>query len=170
MNDKLKEKIIDWMNENILSPSYLDIGDWESIIDSDLTFSENIKLLIDNFPTLWKSSEDERAKQLVLRKELIEKMLRNEKHCTYRPYKMSGKYFVVSSRFQSSDKARALIDVFRSEKIDDPNEITDEEVNSFSATSSRDELFENFKKWYPEKGISAIRYRNWFRILEEIPA
>ena len=51
------------------------------------------------------------------------------------------------------------------ETIKNPRKITDEEA-SWAGVSGRKELFKLFDKWYGS--TSAIKYRNWFRVLESI--
>lgn len=160
---KLQGKIGGWIRENILGPEYLDQVDLLSEIDSSLTPSENIALLQKRFPTLWRSEEVERPKQLILVSRLIDKVLSQDKACTYRPKRLAGTYYLVPTRFNGRDRARALIEVFHVEEIQRPEEITDEEAR-WAGVSGRKDLFELFQKWYGT--TSAIKFRNWFRVLE----
>jgi hypothetical protein len=166
-SEALREKIKAWASENLLSPTYLAKLDLDAEIDSKLNFGENIRLLEQKFPSLWSSSKEEKPRQMVLVKRLIEPLLNQEKICTYRPYQMHGKYYLVSSRFDQMEGAKAIIEVLKVEEICDPDRITDEEAR-WAGVKDRKELFELFEKWYPERGKKAMRYRNFLQVIEKL--
>lgn len=174
LDARMKSTLRDWVAENLLDPADSEKVDLDSEIDAMLSFDENVRLLREKFPGTFRSDRSERSapKQLIMPEWLIEKVERKEKACTYRPKALSigESYYLVPNRFQGQSKARIVVRIVDVEKIEDADELTDEQVR-WTGLENRNELFTWFKKWYakryPPDGKSAIKFRNWFVVHEE---
>jgi hypothetical protein len=159
----LLPKLRKWAEENALSHIDLQGIDIAAEMDSTLSFQENIELLRKKFPTIWRETDlEEKPKQLILWSKLIPKILEMEKVCTYRPRKLSGTYYVVTSRFRGQKDMKALIEIIKAEQVD-PLSLSEEEAR-WSGVESKAMLLQLFEKWYGD--ISQVRWRNWFRVLQ----
>jgi len=163
---KTKDKFVQWLRENSLSPENLDLIDIEAEFGTDLTFDEAVQLALQRFPGIWKvlpSTRDSKPKQIIFVKDLVEKIADGKIQVTYRKSPKVGTYYVMANRFrQKADSAKLLIEFYRTDRVN-AYELTDDEAR-LAGIESASEIRSLFEKWYgsPIPGL----YRNWFRVLE----
>jgi hypothetical protein len=170
-NNHLRERVRNWAIQNLADPADYDKIDLAVEIDAGLSFDENVRSLQEKFPGAFRSEEERRIapKQLIMPGWLIAKVENREKACTFRPKALNigDSYYLVPNRFQGQSKARVVVRIVEVEKIEDPQELTDEEAR-WTGLADKNELFSWFKKWYakryPPDGVSAIKFRNWFYV------
>lgn len=170
----LSDRLRDWASQNMPEPHDYERIDFSGEIDGSLSFDENVSLLREKFPGIFRERANARTapKQLIMPQWLIAKVETKEKACTYRPKSLNSgeSYYLVPNRFQGQSKARVVVRITEVESIEDPADLTDEQAR-WTGLKDLAELFFWFKKWYskryPPDGKAAIRYRNWF-VIEEL--
>ena len=55
--------------------------------------------------------------------------------------------------------AECFIEIVQTERVEDPNTLTDQDAQ-YAGVTSKQELFDKFTKWYG--GPETIKFRNWF--------
>lgn len=162
---KTKEKFLEWLKENSISPENLDLIDIEAEFGSDLSLDEAIELAIQKFPGIWKvdNTRGSKPKQIIFVKELVDKISDGKVRVTYRKSPKVGLYYVIQNRFkQKPESAKLLIEFYQTDRVN-PYDLTDEEAQ-LAGIDSANEIRSLFEKWYgsPIPGL----YRNWFRVLD----
>ncbi|GBC75254.1 hypothetical protein HRbin06_00570 [archaeon HR06] len=146
-----------WIKKNISDYELLSKIDFRSEYDPKLTFNENITLLKEKYPGIWKG-EEERIKRIVFLDFIIQKILNFEVKVTYRKTPKYGLYYVVNNRFKG--KPVCLIEFYHTEAVD-PYKLTDDDAK-LAGIDTAEEIIKLFKKWYKEP--LPTMWRNWFRL------
>jgi hypothetical protein len=156
-----------WMERNCIDPSQLSKIDFDTEFGMDLSYNEAIELALHKFPTLWRSQTmseyEDKPKQIIFVKELVEKIISGKVQVTYRKSPKIGTYYVIENRFkQKHNSSRILIEFYQTDKVD-AYKLTDEEAQ-LAGIESADKIRQLFGKWYGEPLPSL--YRNWFKVKE----
>jgi hypothetical protein len=143
----------------------LDELDVEAEFGEDLTYNEAVDLALQKFPTFWKTESalrsENKPKQIIFVKELVEKISDGRISVTYRKSPKVGMYYVMENRFrQKTDSARLLIEFYRTDRVN-PYDLTDEEAR-LAGVEGATQIRTLFEKWYGNP-IPTL-YRNWFRV------
>ncbi len=159
-----------WIQDSV-QPDVCDKIDWDSEIDPTLSRNENINLLLEKFPEAFESAAIDsyynRVKQIVFIPLLVEKILADKVHCTYRTTPKHGFYYVMHSRFIKAHlkTPRCVIEVEKTEQVN-PYDLTEQDAAYAGLTLK--EILDWFRKWYGEP--LPLMWRNWFKVKETMPS
>ncbi len=165
---RLAERVRRWVKNSAAPDAYSRI-DWDTEIDSALSFNENINLLLEKFPEAWRETSVKEyylhIKQIIFVTPLIEKMLRGEIQCTYRTTPKHGYYYVLHSRFTKTHLKNpvCIIEVYKTEPVD-PRLLTDQEAR-YAGVDTGEDIRALFRRWYGEL-LPNPMWRNWFHLKE----
>ncbi|MEM4297744.1 MAG: hypothetical protein QW815_05190 [Nitrososphaerota archaeon] len=152
-----------WALRNLNDPDIFDKIDWDEEVDKSLTFLEAKSEIKKKLQAIWQDKPKQgRVKKIVFIKPIIDKIVAGEVCISYRKTRKLGLYYVVESRFQRPCKPRAIVEFYRSEKVD-PYGLKDEDAQ-LAGIECAQELLKKLRTWYGDP-IPKL-YRNWFRVVE----